>query len=274
VAVGPHALHRVEARVQWEQAETGSDSSDDHVQMLGRNFTLRCAFPCAAIAFVVATLLTAIGAAAQAVPQTTVPYFMAGPQCSDEGVGYIRWRVENTEAVTHHLVIAVEGQDVVGPIKVKPGVTRSGTLSHTASGSAVKSVVARWSDVGHQAAATLLMHLSLCSGGEPRGPWFIAGQYCKAGNNKVRFKLENTADETIAMSATVTNEFNQGSTRIWPSDAPSKAMASGARITKNRIIPAPYGPGDEVRLRGWWLTGDPSAHNRVAFELLDCGGSS
>jgi hypothetical protein len=239
------------------------------MQMIGRKTSLmRFGAALFGAAMLVSTIVDA--GPADALPAASAPFFMAGAQCSDEGVGYVSWIVRNTSPLAHDVIISVDGYEVVGPVTVNAGKKASGTFSYAANASSIKPVTAGWVDGAPDDVATLLMHVTLCARGKPRGPWFIAGQYCKNGKNKVRFKLVNSAPNPMPMNVTVSNKNNQATKRIWPTSTQSKVLESGTKITKNRMIPGMYGPGDEVRVRAWWLIGDPSAHNRVGFTLRDC----
>jgi hypothetical protein len=223
------------------------------------------------IAALLACTFAAIPASgASAVPHSTKPFFMAGGQC-DKGSPYVKYRVTNVDTKNHMLVIKVDGDLVLGPIALAKGATKKGKFVYDDPPNSSRSVVARWKDENSSHRAKLRFRTDNCEKGESRGPWFIAGQYCsKNGVNRVKFSIKNFKDTEQPVNVRVTDGVNQHDEKIWPNHDDHKILDPGEKITNTRKIPPQYGPGDEVRVRGWWVIGDPAAHNRAVFDLFNC----
>jgi hypothetical protein len=86
-----------------------------------------------------------------------------------------------------------------------------------------------------------------------------------------RIAVKNNKSTAQPVDIRLTNHSNQNEVQLWPNNDDFRMMEPGEKVTKSRDIPLQYGPGDEVRVRAYWVVGDPGAHNRAVFRLFDCG---
>ena len=68
---------------------------------------------------------------------------------------------------------------------------------------------------------------------------------------------------------TTTNSGNGDERLVWPSGGGTVLLEPGEDAGGTAAFLA-YGAGAEVRVRGWWVIGDPEAHNRVGTIVPSC----